>query len=125
MYLDFFGQTLEYAVFPRKSKHHMALGSDISAKSKAWKWICKQITVGALRPGWIHRPLIDQSGILFADLFRKIGDCRLPICIGPTLASQLFACRNSITDLRIAKNGWAPASDDPALKVYFKVPPKC
>ena len=36
-YLNFFGQTLEYAAFPHKSKHHLALGSDIAAKSEAWE----------------------------------------------------------------------------------------
>ena len=35
LYLGFFGQTLEYAAFPHKSKHHLATGSDIGAKSKA------------------------------------------------------------------------------------------
>ena len=34
LYLDVFGQTLDYAVFPHKSKHPLALGSDISAKTK-------------------------------------------------------------------------------------------
>ena len=59
LYLDFFGQTLDYAVFPHESKHPMALGSDISSKTKAWGWICEQITAGDLHPKWIHRaPLL-------------------------------------------------------------------
>ena len=75
--------------------------------------------MGALHPQWIHRSKIDQLGALFADVFRKIGDYRLPICVGPEVASQLFACWNSITDPRIAKNGGAPTSNDPALSEYF------
>ena len=102
-YQDSFGQTLDYAAPPHISKHQMALGSDISAKSKAWYWTCEQITAGALRPEWIRRPLTDQVGILFADLFRKIGDCRLPICIGATVAARLFSVWNAITDIRIAE----------------------
>ena len=58
-YLDFFGQTLDYAAFPHKFKHYVALGSDISTKSKAWEWICEQITADALQPVRIHRHLID------------------------------------------------------------------
>ena len=37
------------------------------------------------------------------------------------MAPQLFACRNAISDLRIAKNGWALVSDDPLLKEYFDI----
>ena len=88
-----------------------------------WAWICGQITADALHPEWNHKPLIDQLGVLFAGLFRKISDCRFPVCIGPTAASQLFACGNSISDLRIAENGWALASDDPALEEYFEIAP--
>ena len=116
--LNFFGegseilQAAEYAAFPHKSKHHVAVGSGISAKSKAWGWICEQITVDALRPEWIRRPLFDQLGVLFADLFRKIRDCRLPICI---------ACWNSVTDLRAAKNGWAIKTNDLAMEEFCEI----
>ena len=91
----------------------MTLGSDISSQTKAWDWICEQITVGALHPQWIRRSRIDQLGILFADLFRRISGCRLPIYTGPTVASQFFSCLGSITDLRIAQNGWALTSNNP------------
>ena len=87
-------------------------------------WICEQIKAGARNPEWIRRHLIDQLGGLFADLFHKIGDCRLPICAGPTEATRLFSCWNAITDLRIAKNGWALASDDPASKERFEIAPR-
>ena len=95
LYLDFFGQILDFAVFPQKSKHALALGSDINSKSKASEWTCEQMTADALHPQWIHRSLIDQLGILFAYLSHRIGDCRLPIYIGPKVASQLIAFRNS------------------------------
>ena len=36
LYLDFFGQTLDYASLPHKSEQYMALGSDISAEPQAW-----------------------------------------------------------------------------------------
>ena len=105
-YLDFFGQALDSGVFPYKSRHPLAIGPEIKSKSKACEWICEQICVGASHPQWIHRSKVDQLGILFADVFQKIGDCRLPICVGAKVASQLFACWSSIADLRL----------DPALR---------
>ena len=87
----------------------MALGSDISTKFKAWECIREQITAGGSHPEWIHRHLIDQMGVLFADLFHKIGGSRLPFCIGPAVATQLFACWHAISVL---------ASGDPASKEY-------
>ena len=99
----------------------MALGSDIGAKDQAWKWICEQIPESAIHPEWIRRDLIDHLGVLFAELFSENGNCRLPICIGPAVATQLFSCWNAITDLRIQKNGWAMASSDLALKEYFEI----
>ena len=113
LYLDFFGQPLDFAVFAHKSRRPLAIGSGNNSKSKARERICEQICVGASHPQWIHRPVVDQLGILFAYLPHKIGDCRLPICVGPTMTSQLFARWRSITDLRIAKNKWPHASDDP------------
>ena len=37
------------------------------------------------------------------------------------MATQLFACWSAISDLRIAKKGWAFASGDPALMEYFEI----
>ena len=89
LYLDFFGPTLDFAVSSRKSRHPLAIGSGINSESRAWEWICEQICVDAPDPAWLRRPFADQRGILFAQLFRKIGACRLPINIGPTAASQM------------------------------------
>ena len=82
-YPEFSGQTLDNAASPHKSKHYMALGSDICNKSEDWGWICEQIAAAAHHPGKIHRRHVDQLGILLADLFRKIGGCRLPIASAP------------------------------------------
>ena len=115
LYLDFCSLTLECVAFPRKSKRHMAFGSGVGAKGHAWKWICDQIAESAIHPAWIHRALLCHLGVLLAELFRKIGGCRLPICIGPSEAMQLVSCGNAITDLRIQENGRAMDSSDPAL----------
>ena len=121
LYMDFFGQMLAYAVFPHKSQHHMAFGSEIGAKDQAWGWICEQIAEFALHPEWNRRESIDRLDALSAELFHEIGDCRLPICIGPAVATQLFSFWNAITALRIQKNGWAMASSDPALEEHFEI----
>ena len=36
LYLDFSGETLDYAVFPDKSRRPMAIGSDVTSQTKAW-----------------------------------------------------------------------------------------
>ena len=90
LYLDFFGHTLDYAVFPHESKHTLALDSDINSKPEAWEWICAQVTAGTLHPQWSHRFEVDQLGIPLADLFRKIGDCQLLFCVGPEVASPFI-----------------------------------
>ena len=72
-------------------------------------------------PEWTRRPLVDQLGILVAQLFHKIWDCRLPINIGPTVAPQPFASWNVLTDTRISRCAWVLAPNDPALKENFGV----
>ena len=58
--LGFFGQTFEFAVFPRRSKRHLASGSDIfPTRRSGWCWIYYQITADALRPESTHDPLCD------------------------------------------------------------------
>ena len=119
--MDFYGQMLEYAAPPHASKRNMALGPDIGAKGQAWNRICKHITESVIHPGWIRRDLIDHVAVLCEELFRKIGDCRLPLCVGPAVATQLFPCCTAIADLRVRKDGWAMASSDPVLEGYFEI----
>ena len=98
LYLDFFRQTHGFASFPHESRRPLAIGSGIYPKSRAWGWICEQICVGASHPEWRRRPLVDPLGALFADLFQRIGDCRLPLCAGPTVAPQVFAHWSTLSD---------------------------
>ena len=57
-------------------------------------------------------------------MFRKIGDFRLPLCVFPRVALQLFAFWNSITDLQIAKTKWPLAPDGPAPEEYIDIAPR-
>ena len=118
LYLDFFGQILDFAVSPHKSRRPLAIGSGIYSKAQAWEWICDQICMYALCPEWRRRSLADQLGAVFAELFHKIGVRRLPISFGPAVAPRLVARWKAITDLRIEEHRWVLASDDPALKEY-------
>ena len=79
------------------------------------------ICADALRPHWSRRPEIDQLGILLADLFYMIGDCRLTFCAGPKVASHLFVWWGSIADLRKAQNSWPRPSDGPTLMEYVEI----
>ena len=104
------------AAFPHTSERHAATGSNFGAKDQAWQRICEQIAESAS-----HRDLIGHLGVLFLELFRKSGACRLPMRIGPAVATQVFPCWSAIADLRAQKNGWAMSSSDPALKWYFEI----
>ena len=121
---EFFGHTLDYAISPNKSRGPLAMGADVKSKTDAWDWVCGQICMGALHPQRMLRPQIDQLGILLADLFHKIGNCRLSICVGPEMAPRLFACWDSIADLRIAQNNWPLTSGDPGLMGIFEIAPR-
>ena len=84
--------------------------------------MCGEICSGAQGPERIHRSLVDQLGIMFAQLFRKFGGCRLPINIGPAIVPHLFADRGVLTDSQnFSTNTWALESTDAACKQYFEV----
>ena len=60
-------------------------------------------------------------GILSAQLFDKIGDCRFPLSVGPTMAAQIFDNWNNLTDLRLARHQSAMKSQDEARKEFLEV----
>ena len=39
VYLDFFPKTLDFAIFPRKSRRPLAACSGINDKASAWEWL--------------------------------------------------------------------------------------
>ena len=67
---------------------------------------------GVPDPEWRHWGQIDRLGIVFARLFREIGDCRLPLSVGPAVAAQLFEMWNVLTDCRISRNRWSLGAND-------------
>ena len=114
MYPGVTGKILDIAVFPRESRHPLAINAGINDKARTWDWARDQIRSGAQGPNWTIRSLVDQLGIIFARLFRKIGDRRFPPNVGPIKASRFFMDWTILTDLRISKNKWTMESPDVA-----------
>ena len=67
IYLDFLGQTLDFAVYSHEPRHHSAIGSGINADARAWEWSCEQVCVDALNPDSRRRSLVGQLGVIFAE----------------------------------------------------------
>ena len=47
---------------------------------------------------------MDAIGIIFAQLLYNFGDCRLPLSIGPAVATRLFEMRSIASGRRVATN---------------------
>ena len=62
---------------------------------------------GVQNPALFHRGSVDRFGVILACFLHKVGDCRLPLIVGPAVAAHLFDMWNIVTDRRIAKNQWA------------------
>ena len=87
LYLDFPAKTLDFAVFPHKSRRALAVCARINDKARAWEWLCDQVRTGAHAPEWFHQESVGHIGIIFARIFHKIGGCRLPLSAGPAVAA--------------------------------------
>ena len=105
LYVDFLGQTLDFAIFPHESRRPLAIGSGIISKTRAWEWICEQICADALRPEWRHRAFAGQPGVIFANPFREIALARKwrPNCSPAGLPLR-------IRELRNANGSWRPTT---------------
>ena len=107
LYPGFFGQTLDFASFRRKSRRPLAINTGINTEARAWEWARDQVCSGSQDPAWLRRALVGQLGVIFAQWFHKIGGRRIPINTGPATASQRFANRSVLTHLRISSHKWA------------------
>ena len=77
------------------------MGSGTNEKASAWGWIYDKVLAGVEDPQWFPRVSVGAIGIICVQLFREIGDCRLPLNVGTTVAAQLFEMQNIATDRRI------------------------
>ena len=71
----------------------MAVASETDRKSKAWQWIYEQVSEEARDPEGFPKDLVAAVGNIFAQLFRRIGDCRLPPHVGGKVANELSKMR--------------------------------
>ena len=94
--LDFRSQTPDYAAFPQKSEHYVALGSDMSSKSRAWECFCGQMAADALHPEWINRPLCDQLGALLQTCFTRSVAAGCLFVSAPLLLPNCFPARTPL-----------------------------
>ena len=118
-YLDFFSRTLDFAIFPRKSRHPLAITAGFGGKARVWGWLVYEVRTGVPDPEWRHRESIDRFGIVLARLFREIGDCRLSPSAGPSPAAQLFEMWNAVTNYGFSRNQWALGANDAECKEFF------
>ena len=68
--------------------------------------------------------MVDQSGIIFAPLFHKIGAADFPSALSPLWSPNFFGNWNIPTDVRISKNMWAMESPDGERREFFEVVPQ-
>ena len=120
-YLDFFSWTLGFAIFPRRGCHLLSAASGADDKVNAWQWIYERVMTGVRDPGGFHRDSVDATGVIAAQHFYRIGDCQLPINVGPSAATQLFVMRKIVSDLRIRINLQGMDSPNPECREYCEV----
>ena len=83
IYLDFAAKTLDFAIFPQQGRHHFPVAPETDDKAKARQRIHEHVTDGVRNSARFREDLVDANGIIFAQFFRRVGDCRLPMCVGP------------------------------------------
>ena len=121
VYLGFFTRTFDFAISPHRGRRQLSEASGADGEAEAWQWIHDQLMEGVRNPDWLRRDSVAAIGIIFAQLFRRIGDCRLPILAGPTAAAQLFEMRRVVSDRRIPINQWNMDSPDAECREYYDV----
>ena len=67
----------------------------------AWQSICEQVGEGVRDPKRFNEDLVDAIGVIPAQLFRRIGHCLLPPCVGPAVVTELFEMRPIVSERRI------------------------
>ena len=110
IYLNFFLRTLDFVIFPNKNRHPVAVTAGVGDKARAWGRLVGPARTDVPDPEWRRREQIDRLGFIFARLSHKIGDCRLPLIVGPSIA----------TDRRISRNRKNLGANDAEHQEFFK-----
>ena len=68
---------LEFAVFPHLSCHPLPAAAGIIGKKRTRDCIREQVREGIRNPDRYRKVLVDEIGVVSAQFFHRIGDCRL------------------------------------------------
>ena len=109
-YLDSYARTLDSALFPHLSRHPIAAAERLNGKKQARDWIKGQVREGVSNTGWHRKDLVRIIGIIFAQLFHRIGDCRLSSHVTPEMSYEIHELRRMVSGRRITVNRWTPGS---------------
>ena len=72
VYSDFFTRTLDFAIFSSLDGYPQAKEAGIGRKGEGWEWIQRQVREGVRNPEWWRRNLVDKTGVIYPELFRRI-----------------------------------------------------
>ena len=80
------------------------MASETDDQAKGWQWIYERDAEGVRDPAWLHGDLVDAVGHISDQLLRRVGDCRLPMYVGPKEAEQLLALWTIVSGRHIQIN---------------------
>ena len=106
VYPDFLSRTLDFAISSHRSRHPLAVASATDGESKAWKRIYGQVSEGVRDPERFRKDPVGAVRIISAQLSYRMGDCRLPLYVGPKVANKLFELRAIAAERRVRTNQW-------------------
>lgn len=112
---------LDLALSPDLSCHPLAAAGGIDGKRQTRMWSQEQVGEGVRKPGWYHKDLVDKIGIISAQLFHPIGDCRLQLYLAPKMARETPELRSVASGRRIQANGLKMDSGHTGRRAFREV----
>ena len=112
---------LDLALSPDLSCHPLAAAGGIDGKRQTRMWSQEQVGEGVRKPGWYHKDLVDKIGIISAQLFHPIGDCRLQLYLAPKMARETPELRSVVSGRRIQANGLKMDSGHTGRRAFREV----
>ena len=97
---------LDFTAFPHFGCHLLAVAVGFNGKESAREWIHGQARGGVRDPERFRNDLFGGNGIISAQLFHRVGDCRLPLYIAPRMAKELLDLRFIAPERPIQANEW-------------------
>ena len=121
IYLDFFARSLDFALWPHLSRHPLAAAKRINGEKQACEWIPGQVREGVSNPEWYRKDVVGEIGIICAQSFRRIRNCRLPLHVVPRMSYELHKLRRMDSERRSQMNGWPMDSPHMGRRAFREV----